>query len=335
MKKTLSAIFTLITALSFLLLPVNVFAADGIVTRRACVIAAPEENQIVSCDYIGMKNAFLRNGFTTTFYQQPTTGLLGMVHNKLNMVFSDADEDDVNYLYITAHGNVFGSLYIDGMGSTVMLSMSQLRSWLDGYEGHFVLLLDACHCGTAIERGEEWSSEQMAEAMLSSFLGDERSGDFLNPKYTVFCACRGDESSYMHQIFNYSYATYAYARAFGYNIRTEASGAWAGDSNGDGIETAKEIYEYADSIVPIHTIGEPQHVCYYSESGCYSVLYENYALGDVNQDHNLNSTDVTWLREYLLNTRVLTAAQKQLADMNADGTLTMADVTLLRQLIGE
>ena len=370
MRKRILAI-VLVVMLMVVSVPISSSASNpyGSVSRRAFVLTAPFDgilHPIVNpTDFFGIQEMF--SNFASSYgtpvsctgYQQPSNGTLegvGSLHSKFTTRFASADANDINYVYIAAHGDQnTGNLYINGSESDVVLTMLKLRQWLDGYDGHFIVMIDSCFSGHAIGRGageneeteqESIASERAAQIMMDSFLlcdeDPNRSGEFADrSKYTVFCSSLSTQSSYINPNVSstYAYATYAWAKGLGYDITDYQSCPQAADSNNDGVVTAKELYNYSYNLVHYYK-GNAQTVCYYSASPYYSVFYRKPTtsipagpLGDVTLDEQITMADVLLVRKFITGDETPNYTQSLLADMNGDGGIYMSDALAIQQYI--
>ena len=144
----------------------------------------------------------------------------------LDSVFSHAKADDVNYLLMSAHGEKDGILDF---------TFAELRTLLDRYQGHFVIVLDACQSGGLIQRAE------MARNFVNTFEPPKvqtRSGEFMNSKYNVFAACSKDQDSYMTEDYGFFMKSYFDSSQVG------ANGYLNADANHDQNVSITELDQY-------------------------------------------------------------------------------------------
>ena len=150
--------------------------------------------------------------------------------------FSDADEDDVSYFYLSTHG-----AWEEGMSAaqmTLLLSDGQretavsaymLRTMFDQIAGRKVLIIDACHAGAMIGKG-------VSDLLENVFTGKD---------YTVVCSSGGAEDSWFwsgdidgERLAGAGYFSGALVRAI------SAEGNFAADDNRDGDITLTELKRY-------------------------------------------------------------------------------------------
>ena len=150
--------------------------------------------------------------------------------------FSDADEDDVSYFYLSTHG-----IWEEGMSAgsmTLLLSDGEresavsaymLRTMFDQIPGKKVLMIDACHAGAMLGKG-------VNERLNNVFTGDD---------YIVICSSGGAEESWFwsgdingERLAGAGYFSEALVRAI------SSAGGFGADDNRDGIITLTELKRY-------------------------------------------------------------------------------------------
>ena len=147
--------------------------------------------------------------------------------------FSGADEDDVNYFYLSTHGMweedmtaaQMTLLLSDGSRETAV-SAYMLRTIFDQIPGSKVLIIDACHAGAMLGKG------------VSRQLGNV----FKGKDYTVICSSGGAEESWFwsgsingERLAGAGYFSGALVRAI------SPEGHFAADDNRDGDITLTEL----------------------------------------------------------------------------------------------
>lgn len=154
----------------------------------------------------------------------------------IHTAFADADAGDVNYFYISTHGQWSPGTPSEEM--TLLLSdgnreegvtARQLRSIFDTIPGTKVLILDACHSGAVIGKG-------MYAPFANVFAGAE---------YKVICSSGGAEESWFWR----SDAEDAVGVGAGYFSSALVSalsvkGGYGADDNRDGVITLTELKRY-------------------------------------------------------------------------------------------
>ena len=150
--------------------------------------------------------------------------------------FSQADENDVSYFYLSTHGlwdetmsaGQMTLLLSDGTRETA-LSAWMLRTMFDQIQGKKVLIIDACHAGAMLGKGVSAQLENV----------------FTGPDYTVICSSGGAEKSWFwsgdidgERLAGAGYFSGALVRAI------SGEGNWAADDNRDGLITLTELKRY-------------------------------------------------------------------------------------------
>ena len=188
-------------------------------------------------------------------------------------VFSEADEGDISLFYYAGHG--LSSPVESRNGALVgieyyssYLFAADLRAALDQIPGRKIVIIDACHSGALIGRGEKGTETGYADPSVSfmkAFLkGDSkllsRGNSFESNLYYVITASKGSEYSYEDPRGEkvYGLLSNAICLGCGYNCVTEQYINKQADINEDGILTLKEVYDYA--LNKIHEVTEEENV---------------------------------------------------------------------------
>lgn len=252
MRRLLSALLSL-----WLCLPLFVFAEDP---RDANVDIPPQVGNgrtnralLVGCDRFLSQPATTPSSFNNVRRMQEALSAGTLVFDALVTrpegmsttgdlaaaildAFSDADEDDVSYFYLSTHG-----LWEEGMSSGQMtlllsdghretaVSAHMLRTMFDQIPGSKVLIIDACHAG----------------AMLGKGVSDQLANVFQGRDYTVICSSGGSEKSWFwsgdidgERLAGAGYFSGALVRAI------SGEGSYAADDNRDGDITLTELKRY-------------------------------------------------------------------------------------------
>ncbi len=258
----------------------------------------------------------------------------------------------------------FGGLHSDGNGGY----LQTLRSVLDPIPGKFIIFIQACHSGHAINRSEQsdqdndvvMDDELYEQEILKNFFGTTRNGELAgSAKYTVFCSVQGTQSSTPTSRIAYSRSTYAWAKGLGWQIigNTGQNGTSCdlfadkilyidneGNSrpgNNDGIVTAEELNCYAIYILHEYYNKQDETPCYYSMQYFRTIATMDYFLGDANKSGGITSQDVTKIQNYIAGNTTLDSRQKKLAnvngsyDANGNDTITMVDVNYLQRYLAD
>lgn len=193
---------------------------------------------------------------------------LEALKDAVNSAFSDADEQDTSYLYISTHGVLEDRAYLllsDGQNE-YRLSPEVLEEVLRDIPGDKVILIDACYSGAFIGKG----SDELA--VSHAFTGD---------KYKVITSAGAQEKSWFWQSEN-RYGTqpsgsgyFSDILAMGLSMR----GGYAADLNMDGEITLSECAAY---LVDNHGVSTPR---VYPEKDDFVLL--RYDLARARQERNL------------------------------------------------
>ncbi|MBE5769321.1 MAG: CHAT domain-containing protein [Clostridiales bacterium] len=154
----------------------------------------------------------------------------------IQTAFSQAEEGDVSYFYISTHGvwedpsdNGAMTLLLSNGEKEEGVTARELREMFDKIPGTKVLMLDACHAGAMIGKGTGGSFENVFEG-----------GD-----YKVICSSGGAEKSWFWSgeiaggaITGEGYFSGALVSGL------SAQGAYGADANQDGQITLKELKRY-------------------------------------------------------------------------------------------
>lgn len=176
---------------------------------------------------------------------------------EINDFFSQARPGDTSYIYYGGHGyysNFAQQSYLVGVDLTG-LSVGELEENLSRLAGDFVLILDCCHSGGFIARGQEAGGldfsqearpEEFNQEVLRTF-GLKARSNFRSSKYKVLTASGLEEQSYER---NFSgdwgwggIFTKQLLLAMGYESSFEA------DRNNDGYLSLEEVYDYCSERV--------------------------------------------------------------------------------------
>ena len=180
--------------------------------------------------------------------------------NAIDLVFSQADNDDVNLFFYSGHGDegflpfipgpAFGGLVCNGGGT---ISPEELRKKCDQYKGKKVMIINACHSGQMIGKmsGIEGSfTQNKIENIVKPFgTAFARSDNDLAAKgYYVITSCSKNQTSThypTHTVF-----TYSLLQGLGWDVinNTKLSNLEA-DTNNDNQISLQEIYNYCHNQI--------------------------------------------------------------------------------------
>ena len=276
------------------------------VVRRALVIVegsatngsysgeSDREGEIKSTTtvYHGMCDLFARNKINASGLMNPWNWeeARGMILS----AFSDADEDDISYLYINAHGG-----YDQGSGfywacvgnynsGSYWVSAETLRQTLDQIPGRKVLLMDTCHSGAVIGKGAGDRPGLDARGFVRAFMASKggkltaKTAEMLGSEYYVICSASMYNLSWYfwdwrnlvgERRFTGTAYAYSLSRGSGWNICQDKKLKFYADSNHNGkvsvYELGKYTAGYMKKIYKAARVSEPATVCVYPENSSF------------------------------------------------------------------
>lgn len=232
------------------------------INRRALVLGETSSPAVPYNDVTSMYNMFRSNKFgtatiDTTLYANHTKA---EITNKINSTFSASSSNDVNYIYMTCHGGKDGKIII-GKNGLEGYTGSELRTLLDKLKGNYVIMLDCCYAGTAINK-------DVCDNCIDNFINDFnscKSGELLTSKYTLICSSNKTETSRGGSI--NSLATKYWNLGLGWDGKTNTKCLQYADTNSDKLITLNELHNYSyNKVYSESLINSPQHVVSYSSN---------------------------------------------------------------------
>lgn len=169
-----------------------------------------------------------------------STGLTSVQELKelVDLAFSEAQEGDVSYFYISTHG-----VWQEGQRAaemTLLLSDGRQEAGVTAYElreifdkvpGVKVLILDACHAGAVIGKGVHAPFDNL----------------FVGPEYKVICSSGGaEESWYWSGETEGGLLTGEGYFSGSLSLGLSARGGYAADQNRDGVITLTEVRRFLE-----------------------------------------------------------------------------------------
>lgn len=154
----------------------------------------------------------------------------------IQAAFSQADENDVSYFYISTHGlweqgqpNGDMTLLLSDGRNENGVTADMLRAMFDRIKGTKVLIIDACHAGAMIGKGVHAPFDNV-------FQGNE---------YKVICSSGGAEESWFWSGMEEGEAMVGAGYFSGAVVRgLSAKGSYGADANRDGLITLTELKRY-------------------------------------------------------------------------------------------
>ncbi len=207
------------------------------------------------------------------------------IHQAIQSTFAGADEDDVSLFFIATHGfnsaygkSTYGALaaYNPATGEDEFIEDTTLAEWLSEVPGQFVVLLEACSSGSAIQDPAGLTTvtddavlTAMNDAAVSAFssadraleLQDERLrfnqdgeaaasppmlrlGGLRQTKFHVLTSSAHMHDSYAYMENDFPHTLFTYALTEGVGL----TGAMPCDTNGDGLASLNELVSYINGF---------------------------------------------------------------------------------------
>ena len=225
----------------------------------------------------------LNNSFTTTILKNASRS---QILNGIDTAFSGASDYDVSLFYYSGHGG--SSSYRPELGALCPISgswiwMYELANKLSNVKGRVIVILDSCHSGAAIGKGDGDSQamEDMLDtynqSVIDAFAGAaaEKYGELATSKFVVLTSAAaaevgwaangwGPDGSGYPQFFYTAALIKGMGCTYPYG---EYSGSMAADRNKDKLITLKEIYNY--SYNQTLTWNKQRHTDTLQHSQCY------------------------------------------------------------------
>ena len=284
------------------------------VTRRGLVIvdasatngtystpaSAQGEIKANYANHDGFINMFKRNGIYASSILDAWDA--SEVQSGILSALSDADDDDVSYIYINAHGGYdqnSGTFWIcvgNRNSGNYWITADQLRYTLDQIRGTKVIMLDSCYSGAVIDKGSKGgesaaSPEAAAQGFIRSFMGAGRgaytskTGEMIGSGYYLLCSASKSNKSYYfwdwkrlmgEPVFTGSAFAYAICRGSGWNMCRDRKLSYYADSSRNGRVSMRELYKYAAStmktIYKKTRVPEPATLCMYPSNSSFSLF---------------------------------------------------------------
>ena len=235
-------------------------------TRRAIIISnayLPSDIELMGWENCLSDMSFCEGGQFEQIETRSTitySAFCDMIDN----ISQNTEESDVTYLSITCHGSSTGELLFC---QSTSVNGQMLRNRLDQIEGKVVLFLNTCYAGTIINRGE---SDCFETNFLSSFTGENRSGELVNDKYLVLCSSSKTELSAGYtppgSISTVGLANKYWMLGGGWDINTNSYVQMYADTDQNSIVTLNELYTYSYNQI------SGQHVVVYPQNSLFTIF---------------------------------------------------------------
>ena len=240
---------------------------DNVIKRKAlCVATTGNIRSPYSCQE--MAKAFQHNGISAECIQDVSKAAFA---EKLKTFFSGFDADDYPIVMFYAHGGVDSlSIFMEN-GRGVSTTYADLKKMLDKVPGHKILLISACHSGSAVSTKSLLTSDETfpvaefaanirkvfsvkAASTGTATKAATKSAELATDDYSVICSAARNKNSQGTD--RYTYGTippYGYnpqwwCKGIGWNIVAVLEEAKAcrhhADSNSNKAITVAELTDY-------------------------------------------------------------------------------------------
>lgn len=231
-----------------------------------------------------MRRLFKLHGIDTT---EIVDEKYSVIKEEIRKIFKDTDADDISYIYINCHGGLYSNM-TDGTGflhlgyngknndeaGEINIGFRTLKLLLDEIPGKKVLMIDACHSGSAVKntralipqtKDNADISEEFMTGFVSEFASKPKSSmlrsmEFAAPDYYVLCSARYDENAVGDSVKG-NWATRYWACGGGYDFIKGCDDDLEADSNKDKKVSLKELYDYTNKKLKKWSRGQ-RCVCY-------------------------------------------------------------------------
>jgi len=244
--------------LSLLLLACGVPAKAQETETRALLVACSDFitqedlGAAISGNLHMIGSALISAGVGHLSIEDGTIGTVPALGEAISNTFFDADEDDLSVFYLCTHGVLSssddGQVYLLlGDGKTESpLSAQALYDLLCGIQGEKLVILDACHSGALIRRGQPEAdihpgTQSTDSVPLTPFLQDS--------SMHVLTSSDGSESSWYYDsesLASGAVSYFASALSSGLGLY----GAAEADLSGDGSVSLQELHRHLSAAVP-------------------------------------------------------------------------------------
>ena len=195
-------------------------------------------------DIYTMQSLFSRFGVSSVFANTYKTDALKnkdaveQLEILVSDVFNKANENSVNYVYVTAHGGRGNGNFSFGIQNDQWIEIDDFVSVLNKVPGRKIVMIDTCYSGSAIAK------ETLSQSVSNAFANSKQN-------YQVICSSQPDRPSYMHDL---SDATYAWAESLGYDTSAHhyfdtIKSDIPADYNNDGVITFNEFYNCSETYL--------------------------------------------------------------------------------------
>ncbi len=244
---------------------------DGQIKRKAlCIATKFNVRAPYSCQE--MKKAFEHNGIPAKYVENLSKTALA---NELKTYFDGFDADDYPIIMLYAHGSVDRAWILVENNTDVSITYADLKKMLDKVPGHKILMISACHSGSAISTRALKSSVSSTfsasefemnirkifsvqqkttvatKALKTTATGSADSAELATSDYSVLCSAARDESSYGNSL--YGFVPAAWCKGLGWDLTVNPESCRPcrhyADSNNNKNITVAELAAYTSQQV--------------------------------------------------------------------------------------
>lgn len=240
------------------------------INRRAIVLGETSTKAVPMGDVNAMGNTFNNtrlNGKAFSSVSVYPNRTKQEILSKFRYMFNNSKDSDVNYIYMTCHGDQYGNILI-GSDDTYF-SGYELKSVLSQYKGKFVVMIDCCYSGTILSKS---STVNPAKLFVDNFINSgsySKSGELRSDKFLVLCASSQTELSFSSG--HISYATKYWAKGAGWDGVYNSATYLQADFDGNKKITLSELYSYSKERVS-YDLDRKQTVVVYPENSNFNIF---------------------------------------------------------------
>ena len=248
----------------------NNSGAQQNIDRRAIVLGETSTKAVPMGDVNAMGNTFNNtrlNGKAFSSVSVYPNHTKQEILSKFRYMFSNSKDSDINYIYMTCHGDQYGNIFI-GSDDTYF-SGRELKNILSQYRGKFVVMIDCCYSGTILSKS---SATNPAKLFVDNFTNSgnySKSGELRSDKFLVLCASSQTESSFSTE--RISYATKYWAKGAGWDGVYNSITYLQADYDSNKKVTLSELYNYSKERVN-YDLNKRQTVVVYPENSNFNIF---------------------------------------------------------------
>ena len=248
----------------------NNSGAQQNIDRRAIVLGETSTEAVPMGDVNAMGNTFNNtrlNGKAFSSVSVYPNRTKQEILSKFRYMFNNSKDSDVNYIYMTCHGDQYGNILIGSDGT--YFSGRELRNSLSQYKGKFVVMIDCCYSGTILSKSSTTSPAKLFVDDFTNTTNHSKSGELRSDKFLVLCASSQTELSFSSEYI--SYATKYWAKGAGWDGVYNSATYLQADFDGNKKITLSELYSYSKERVS-YDLNRKQTVVVYPENSNFNIF---------------------------------------------------------------